>query len=216
LKNNMIIPAILVNTFSDFEQQAKKLSFAPLVQIDVMDGEFVPNKSFAEFEKINDLNLPIKWELHLMVNRPLKEIIKWQKIKNIQRVIFHIESEDNPNDVISVIKDNRWEVGIAINPETEIKEILPFLIQIDEVLFLTVHPGKQGALFVPEVKNKILELRKVLENKDMDMIVAVDGAVKIDNITEIKSWGVNNFCIGGTITLASDPQNIYEQFNNLV
>ena len=84
----MIIPAILVKTFADFEQQAKKLSFAPLIQIDVMDGEFVPNKSFDEIEKIKELNLNNEWELHLMVNHPLKEIEKWKTVKNIKRVFF--------------------------------------------------------------------------------------------------------------------------------
>lgn len=212
----MIIPAILVKTFDDFAQQAKKLSFAPLVQIDVMDGEFVPNKSFEEIDKINELNLNNKWELHLMVNHPLKEIEKWKKVKNIKRVIFHIECEDHPSEVIKTIKENDWEVAIAINPETDKYDILPYISQIDEILFMTVHPGQQGAPFVEEVQDNIIELKKILEIKHADIIVAADGSIKKNNIQKIKSWGVNNFCVGSAIISAPDPKVAYEELLNLI
>ncbi|EKD43981.1 MAG: hypothetical protein ACD_72C00048G0004 [uncultured bacterium] len=212
----MIIPAILVKSFDEFETQAKKLSFAPLAQIDIMDGEFVPNKSFEGIEKINDLNLPTEWELHLMVNHPLAELKKWQTVKNIKRVIFHIESEDNPQTVIQTIKNSGQEVGLAIKPETNITEILPYLSQINEVLFMTVHPGQQGASFVSEVKEKIIDFKKLLESKEIDLIIAVDGAVNKNNIQEIKNWGVNNFCVGSAIVAATNPELVYTELNNLI
>jgi ribulose-phosphate 3-epimerase len=212
----MIIPAILEKTFTNFERQAKILSFAPLIQIDVMDGEFVPNKSFEEIEKINDLNLKNQWELHLMVNHPLKELEKWKMVKNIKRIIFHIECDDHPQKVITAIKKNGYEVGMAINPETDKYDILPYISQIDEVLFMTVHPGQQGAPFVPEVQDNVIELKKILDIKHTDLIIAADGAIKKDNIQKIKNWGVNNFCVGSAITLASDPKEAYEELLKLI
>ena len=212
----MIIPAILVKTFADFEAQAKKLSFSPLIQIDIMDGEFVPGKSFDGMEKINDLNLFCEWELHLMVNRPLVELKKWVSVKNIKRIIFHIECEDNPQVVIQTIKNAGYEVGLAIKPETEIVDISPYLNQIDEVLFMTVHPGQQGAPFVPEVKEKIIAFKKLLESKETELIVAVDGAVNKNNIQEIKNWGVNNFCVGSAISQATDPEQAFAELTNLI
>lgn len=212
----MIIPAILEKNFSDFEDKAKKLSFAPLIQIDIMDGEFVAGKTFDEIEKINLLDLKNKLELHLMVNHPIKEINKWKVVKNIKRIVFHIESEDNPQEVIKVIKTNNYEVGVALNPETNKLDILPFLSDIDEILFMTVHPGIQGAPFVPAVQDNIIELRKLLEVKEKDMLIAVDGAVNKNNIQEIKKWGVDNFCVGSAIVGSADYQKAYEELNDLI
>ena len=212
----MIIPAILVKTFADFETQSKKLSFAPLTQIDIMDGEFVSGKSFEGIDKINNLNLSTEWELHLMVNHPLTELKKWQTVKNIKRIIFHIECEDNPQTVIQTIKNGGYEVGLAIKPETNNIDILPYLNQIDEVLFMTVHPGQQGAPFAPEVKEKITDFKKLLESKETDLIIAVDGAVNKNNIQEIKNWGVNNFCVGSAIVGATNPEQTYEELNKLI
>ncbi len=212
----MIIPAILEKNFADFEDKAKQLSFAPLIQIDIMDGVFVSGKSFEEIEKINSLDLKNEWELHLMVSHPLKEIEKWKVVSNIKRIIFHIESEDNPLDVIKTIKQYGYEVGVAINPETRKHEILPYLNDIDEILFLTVHPGNQGAAFVPEVKDNIVEIKNILEIKQKDLLIAADGAINKNNIQELKQWGVNNFCVGSAILGTADYQKAYKELNELI
>ena len=212
----MIIPAILEKNFSDFADKAKKLSFVPLIQIDIMDGEFVEGKSFEEIGEINLLDLKNEWELHLMVNHPLLAIEKWKIVKNIRRIIFHIESEDNPQEVIKTIQRNGYEVGIAINPDTDKHEILPYINDIDEILFLTVYPGVQGASFVPTVQDNVIELKKILELKEKDMLIAVDGAVNKNNIQEIKKWGVDNFCVGSAIIETDDYKKAYEELNSLI
>lgn len=212
----MIIPAILEKNFADFAEKAQKLSFVPLIQIDIMDGEFVPSKSFEEIEKINELGLQNEWELHLMVRHPLLAIEKWKIVKNIKRIIFHIESEDNPSDVIKSIKINGYEVGIAINPGTNKFDILPYINDIEEVLFLTVIPGTQGATFEPSVQDSIIGLRKILDVKEKDMLIATDGATNKNNIQEIKKWGVNNFCVGSAIVGTNDYKKAYDELNELL
>jgi len=214
LKNNMqIIPSILVPTFAEFSEQVKRLSpIFPLLQIDVMDGEFVDNKSFDEIDEINNLdNLP-DLELHLMVTRPLAEMERWANIKNIKKIIFHIESSDDPLAVISAIHGRCAQTGIALNPETSLENVLPYADRVNEILFMTVHPGHQGAAFVPEVKNKILEFTK-LENRPL---CAVDGGVNENNIAEIKSWGVDVFYIGSMLAKADNVEKTYEKLNNLL
>lgn len=212
----MIIPAILEKSFADFADKAKKLSFAPLIQIDIMDGEFVPSKSFEEIEKINDLDLQNEWELHLMVRHPLLAINKWKIVKNIKRIIFHIESEDNPLDVIKTIKSHGYEVGIAVNPGTNKFEILPYINDIDEILFLTVIPGTQGAPFESSVQDSIIELKTILEVKEKDLLIAADGSINKSNIQELKKWGVNNFCVGSAIVGTDDSKKAYEELNELI
>ena len=207
----MIIPAILVNTFEEFTAHIKRVeNLFDLAQIDVMDGEFVPNKSFSEIDEINNLKTNIKFELHLMVTHPLAELQKWKNIKNISRVIFHIESKDNPEEVINYCRGKCWQVGIAINPETGLETIKPYLNLIDEVLFLTVHPGKQGALFLPEVGQKIKEFAKIKTR----LLCAVDGGIKMHNIKEVASWGVDVFCVGSSLIMADDVKKTKEELMN--
>ncbi|KKP59585.1 MAG: Ribulose-phosphate 3-epimerase [Candidatus Magasanikbacteria bacterium GW2011_GWC2_34_16] len=204
-----IIPTILATTYTQFEEQFKKVSpFFDLIQIDVMDGKFVSNQSFAEIDNINNVNLNAKFELHLMVEHPIEEIKKWKNIKNIVRIIFHIESKDNPEEVIKTITDLGVEVGIAINPETNTSAIEPYINQINEVLFLTVHPGKQGAEFLPEVGKKIRNFNKT------NLKIAVDGGINEINIEQVCDWGVDTFCIGSAIIMAEDTEKAKQNLLN--
>lgn len=211
----MIIPAILVNNFEDFASQTKKIAgIFEMAQIDIMDGEFVPNQSFAEIEKINELNLPLAWELHLMVTHPLRELEKWTEVKNIKRVIFHIESADNPQEVINFLRGKCWGAGLAINPETPTEKIAPYVNLVDEILFMTVHPGAQGAPFLPEVGDKI---RNFIElNSDQRPIIAVDGGINENNIALVKSWGVDTFCVGSALVRSENILQTYEQLKKYV
>jgi len=199
--NAKIIPAILVPTFDQFKIQINRLAgLFELVQIDVMDGEFVPNKSFEEIEKITEIKKLPDLELHLMVKHPMAELEKWAEIKNIKKIIFHIESDENPSQTINFARGKCWQTGIAINPETTIKKIMPYLPMVNEVLFLTVNPGKQGSPFLPEVGEKIKEFAKL----DPRPLIAVDGGINESNIAEVKSWGAEIFCVGSYLTMAED------------
>ena len=189
---SIIIPAILAHKFSDLEKQAKKMeNIFDYIQIDVMDGEFVPNKSFEEIGKINDLHLKCKLELHLMVNDPIAEMEKWKDVKNIFRVIFHIETPQDPQTVINYIRGKCWQVGIALNPDTSLSAVEPFLSLADLILFMTVYPGRQGAPFVPQVLEKIKDFVNQHTNQlTQQLLIAVDGGVNKENIAALKNAGV--------------------------
>ncbi|MFH1790206.1 MAG: hypothetical protein ABH832_04040 [bacterium] len=199
-----ISPAILVSTYDELEKQLNSVkNIFEYAQLDIMDGKFVSNKSFNYNEPEIDLNkffnkrLPsnLKLELHLMVADPLTELKRWKKVKNIFRVIFHIESSKNPNEIIKNIKNNKWQVGIALNPKTPIESIAPFLKKLDVVLFMTVIPGKQGGKFIKKTSKKIQQLSKMPNAPT----IAVDGAITKNNIQEVKKWGVEIFNIGGAL-----------------
>lgn len=210
-----IVPAILTTTFDEFKRQALRLEgIFDLAQIDVMDGQFVLNTSFPDVDKINDLNLKLNWELHLMVTHPLQELEKWAEVKNIQRVIFHIESSDNPTQVIAAIRGKCYQVGLAINPETPLSAIEPYVNQVDEVLFMTVHPGQQGAKFLPEVGTKIQQFNNLTINNHP--LIAVDGGINAGNIALVKSWGVDVFGVGSAISKSLDIQQTYQSLNKLL
>ena len=209
----MIIPAILVPTFDQFAEQAARLApFFKLVQIDVMDGEFVDNKSFEDIEKINELPNLSDLELHLMVKRPLDEIAKWKEIKNIKKIIFHVESDDDPNAVCDAIGGICSQAGIALNPETPLSAVIPYLDRVNEVLFLTANPGRQGNPFLPEVGEKIKELAAIPNHP----LIGVDGGINERNITEVKSWGAEIFCIGRLLSMANDVKTSFEILNSKI
>ncbi|MFA5062423.1 MAG: hypothetical protein WC526_04730 [Patescibacteria group bacterium] len=189
----MIAPAILVSNFNDFEDQVKQLEgIFEYAQIDVMDGIFVTNKSFSEIEKINGLGSALKFELHLMTEHPLQEIKKWKGVKNVFRVIFHIEAKDDPTETIKTIQENGWQTGICLNPETPLTAIEPYYKLVDTILFMTVHPGKHGAPYLPEVSEKIKEYSGWPNRPKC----AVDGGIDEKNMEELKSIGVEIFNIG--------------------
>ena len=150
-----IIPAILTPRFEDFASQIKKLEpFSKLAQIDVMDGEFVAGSSFTDVEKINGLKTKLNFELHLMVKNPLQEMEKWMGVKNITRVIFHLEAAPNPQKIINTLRGKCAQVGLAVNPETPLTVLEPYYKLVDVVLFMTVHRESKAPNFYRKLGTK--------------------------------------------------------------
>ncbi|MDO8499114.1 MAG: hypothetical protein Q7S66_00440 [bacterium] len=208
-----IIPTVLATDFKTFSDQLQKLSeLADLLQIDVMDGKFVPDKSYQDIEVIKTLPIKTDWELHLMVQNPLEEMAKWTGFKNIRRAIFHIESADDPNQCIDFANKQGWTAGIAINPETPLTAVEPYYGRIEEVMFLCIVPGRQGNKFLPEVMDKIKEFVK-LETRPF---CAVDGSVNKDTIGQLSKIGVEIFGVGSAFTRAPDAQQAYDELLNLI
>ena len=191
----MIIPAILVKTFADFEQQAKKLSFAPLIQIDVMDGEFVPNKSFDEIEKIKELNLNNEWELHLMVNHPERIIEQWKALPKCKRIIWHVEAEVDHLSLIEKCREMGKEVGLAISPKTTLMELAAYLDRIETVLVMGVEPGSSGQSLLPET---VVRLKKIHE-MNPDLPIEVDGGVNEKNLLVLAKAGATRFAMNSAV-----------------
>lgn len=206
----VIAPAILAQTFSEFEAQFKKIDVGlfPYVHIDVMDGQFVPHLSFSEVDKINDLDMQMQIELHLMVNDPLAELEKWIGVDGLFRTIFHVESPDNLDAAMALAEDTELAVGLAINPDTELSTLVPYLDRIDVAQFMTVQPGTQGSPFVESVIEKI----KTFTSNREGILTSVDGAIKKNNISSLRAHGVDIFTVGSTFMHAPD---IIKTYNDL-
>ncbi|MDO9509971.1 MAG: hypothetical protein Q7J14_01635 [Candidatus Magasanikbacteria bacterium] len=209
-----IVPAILVKNFSEFKEQIKKIqNNFPLIQIDVCDNIFVKNKTFKERTEINKLKLPCQLELHLMVKHPEKEILKWEKVKNIYRVYVHVETLKNNFDKINnLIRKNGWQFGIVINPETKTDQLKKYLEKIDSVLFMTVHPGTQGQKLIKPVLKKI----KNFSSKNKQILISADGGINLENIKQVKQVGVTEFCIGKRLVLVEDIKKTKSDFVRLI
>lgn len=216
-----ITPTILVSTYDELKQQIKLIEpIFNYVQLDIMDGKFVKNKSFNYNEKRNaenffnkEIDTKLKFELHLMVEHPLKEIQKWKKVKNIWRVIFHIESQDDAMQTIAAIRKNGWQSGLAIKHRTSLSKLKPYQKLIDVILFMTVKPGAQGNDFAKEAGEKIKKFRQTAHPLPT---VAIDGGVNTKTIKQVKSWGVDITNIGSALIKNGEIKKNYNKLKKLI
>jgi ribulose-phosphate 3-epimerase len=207
-KNQMkIVPAILAEDYDVFLRRVQQAeTFAEYVQLDLMDGDFVPAKSFSP-ELLNSLTTTIDFELHLMVTHPLAYM---NAIDNphIKKVIYHFESKVKHADFIENITKRNLEVGLAVNPDTATIHFRDIAAYVDTVLFMTADPCCYGNPFKPEVIKKIKESRTVFTDKN----IGVDGGVSSDNLKLFFHSGVDYVCIGSRIFLEENPAAQYMSF----
>jgi ribulose-phosphate 3-epimerase len=213
----MIIPAIMEKTLADIQERIRQVEvFTNRVQIDVADGKFVPETTFNDPERLEDLISDLDYDIHLMVQEPEMVAIRWVKPK-VKRILIHFEvCKDGKvcqdlRESISMVHDYRVEVGIVANPETPIAALKDLLPTVDLVQLMAVMPGAQGRPFHQGVLDRIRELRTM----DAKMPIAVDGGITTENIREIKAAGATIFCVGSEIFQAPNPGQVIEQLKQL-
>ena len=210
-KGVKVVPAILTDDPSALKQMARQAeTFTDFVQIDLMDGRFVPSRSITR-EQLIGLPDKLKWEAHLMVKDP-EEYIADLKQGGASKVIFHHEATTSPPKVISRARELEIDIGLAINPETPVSAIALYMNQVDSILLLTVTPGFYGSKFIPEVMDKVAGLRAIIS----EIEIGVDGGVKENNIREIANAGVDYICVGSAVFLQPDPAESYRHLQSLV
>lgn len=204
----LITPAILTDNFTEFTRQVALVeSLFSYAQIDVMDGKFVKATSFSEIDLVSDIKTGLRYELHLMVDDPYEELLRWGNVRNVFRIVFHAEAHSDPGAVIEEARARGLEVGVALNPETPISRIETYVHDVDLVQFMTVHPGQQGAQFLPEMKNKIIEFTA----RPHRPRVAVDGGINPTTIREVLAWGVEICNVGSFLMKSSSlPEALAE------
>lgn len=146
------------------------------IHVDVMDGIFVQGRTmpFKEMKKIYKYTSK-RLDVHLMVEEPSKLITKYANL-NAEYITIHVESE-NVEENLKLIKKYAIKAGIAINPETKIKELVPYLPIVDMVLVMSVEPGRGGQAFMLKTKNRVKEIAKLLKEHKSQAIISVDGGI---------------------------------------
>ena len=150
------------------------------------------------------------FEAHLMLYAP-ERFIKLLKNKGFNKIIFHIESTNNPNQIIEKIKELKLKAFIAINPETKLNKILPYINKVDGILFLGVHPGREHQSFIPSVYKNISNLRKF----DKKIKIQVDGGVNPEVIIKLAGLRVNYINSGSYISESKNPKEAFKKLNYL-
>lgn len=212
-----IIPALITsdesqdNDFEELKTKFKKLEpflseFDNWVQIDITDGKFVETKTNINFFDFRYFTDRASVDFHLMVDKPEEKIGEWIRI-GAKRIIVHIEAVIDMKKVIDICRESSVEIGLALNPETPNAMILPWINDVDLILFLGVHPGRGGQEFIPEVLDKIKSLRQNFPN----VKIGIDGGVKKENIEELKNTGVDVFVVGSGILKSPDIKESIEK-----
>lgn len=209
----MIVPSILSLGSAQIKPVVRILekNFR-ILQIDVMDGFFVPRKVFSPLF-VKKLKTKMIKEAHLMVRNPGKLINSYIKAGS-ESILFHIEAVENPKKVDSLIKTlkkKKIKAGIAINPETSIKKIIPYLKKINKILVMTVHPGKGGQKLLPSTIKKIKKIRSL--NKKV--VIEVDGGINKSNIKKVIRAGATHIVIGSSLVNGDLKENI-KAFKRLI
>ena len=205
-----VVPAILTDDPKALETMVHQAqSFATWVQFDIMDGKFVPSLSIT-YKHLAALPIRLGWEAHLMVQRP-EEYIEGFFMAGAQKVVFHYEATPSAEKEVSLARQINLRVGLALNPETPVPSISHLLSELDSVLLLSVHPGFYGQSFLPEVLDKVKELRHLKPNIE----IGIDGGIKEGNITQVAQAGADLIYVGSAIFLDPRPGDSFKHLQAL-
>jgi ribulose-phosphate 3-epimerase len=216
MKKIKISPSILSADFSQLGKEIKRLEDggADLIHVDVMDGHFVPNLTIGPpVIKALKKNCSIKFDVHLMIS-PVHKYIEAYSEAGADIITIHPEATDDLSASISKIKELKKKVGLSLNPETKVDTIRDYLDKIDLVLIMSVKPGFGGQKFIPEVLDKIKELKKIQKNKNIDFDIEIDGGINFEN-SKIAIKAGANILVSGTTVFKSNNGDIKKNIDTL-
>ncbi len=205
-----IAPSILSANFAKLGEEITAVidSGADIVHFDVMDNHYVPNLTIGPLvcEAIRPVTDAII-DVHLMVE-PVDRIIPDFAKAGANIISFHPEASNHIDRTIGLIKEQGCKAGLVFNPATSLSYLDHVLEKLDLVLIMSVNPGFGGQAFIPEALNKLAAVRKRIDASGKDIMLEIDGGVKVDNIAEIARAGADTFVAGSAIYNAgkdSDP-----------
>jgi ribulose-phosphate 3-epimerase len=159
------------------------------IHLDVMDGHFVDNLTMGPVvvQAVRPAT-DLPFHAHLMIQDPLAYVGRFADAGS-DLIVFHVEADGDPNEIVGAIERTGRRPGISINPETPSVSVLPYLERVDMVLVMTVHPGWGGQEFIADVLPKMRELREEIDRRGLDVQIGVDGGVNLDTIGQAHAAG---------------------------
>ncbi len=213
----LISPSIIAGDMTNLENEVKRAALArsDFIHLDVMDGMFVPNKTF-DHEKIKQLRpiTPIPFDTHLMINEPIKHVKNYVDAgSDIITVHAEVCDESSFGEIHDILRSNSVSVGLAINPDTE----LPlwsekFISDLDQLIIMSVIPGKSGQKYIESTHEKTQRIAKFLSEKKFEGLVEADGGVDLSNVESCFLDGARVFVGGSAIIGQKDVRVTIVEF----
>jgi ribulose-phosphate 3-epimerase len=196
-----VSPSVLACDLSRLSDEVNSIESAgaDMVHLDVMDGAFVTNISFglpviASLRK----NSNMFFDVHLMINKPERYIERFIDA-GADLVTFHYEACEEPLAAVKLIRAHGKKAGVSVKPGTPVQCVYPLLDDCDLVLIMTVEPGYGGQAFMPEMLQKISELRAEIERRGLNVDIQVDGGINAETGKLVREAGANNLVAGSYI-----------------
>ena len=209
-----IIAAVLVKTKADLIKHIELVKpYLKTVQIDIMDNDFVPNKTIG-LDELKDLPDGINYEFHWMVQHPenwITELVDKRKNKNSDLHLVHVEAKMDFEKVKGVVARVGAKMGIVFNPETPVEKVFSYEKQVSQILAMTVHPGFSGQKYINDIEEKIRILRK----RNPNLNIEVDGGINLITIKRAATAGANKLCAASAIFAASDVKDVKNAIEQL-
>ncbi|MCS7229145.1 MAG: ribulose-phosphate 3-epimerase [Candidatus Kryptonium sp.] len=212
-----LAPSLLSADFSDLKNEIKKAEEggADLFHLDVMDGHFVPNLTFGPMivKAIRKLTkLPL--DSHLMISNPDMYIDEFRKAGS-DIITVHLETCPHLHRTIAKIKQSGAKAGVAINPATPVHLVEEIIDYIDILLIMSVNPGFGGQEFIETSLRKIVQAKKLIMERNLDVEIEVDGGIDIDNVELLLEAGADIIVAGSAIFKSENITEKVKKFKNI-
>lgn len=212
-----IAPSLLAADFANLKDEINKVENggADYLHLDVMDGNYVPNITFGApvIKKLRKIT-KLPFDVHLMIEKP-ERYIKEFVDAGADILTVHAEATVHLHRTIQEIKSYGIMAGVSLNPATPLENIEYILDDLDLVLIMTVNPGFGGQSFIKAMIDKIKRLRNIIDERNLNIILQVDGGVKLENASEILKYGADLLVVGSDIFESNNIENRTREFKML-